>query len=361
MSAGEPWVLAAAAGEVAVEERARFRAEAEAIWQAHEGWALLATCHRVELYGVGAAPGWPGVLCLRGPAAVRRLVRVAVGLESAVPGENEVLGQVRGALAAARRRGGIDPRLGRLFETAIAAGRQARAGGGAGAVGLAGRAVAWLDARSPLAGHPVLVVGTGAMGQALSRAAGALGGRVTSAGRDPSRASVDLATAADLAADAAGVAVALAGPWSELDVEARALPPVADLSSPPAVPDDVRAALGPRFLGIDDLYSPAPQVTAWSEATAALVEVAVREYCDWLAGRSSVDTLRALQARAEERRRQRVERVLRRLPLLAERERDLIAAMSQQLVTDLLHEPVSALRADPDGSRAEAARRLFRL
>ena len=35
--------------------------------------------------------------------------------------------------------------------------------------------------------------------------------------------------------------------------------------------------------------------------------------------------------------------------------------MSRQLVTDLLHEPVTALRADPDGSHGEAARRLFNL
>jgi glutamyl-tRNA reductase len=71
--------------------------------------------------------------------------------------------------------------------------------------------------------------------------------------------------------------------------------------------------------------------------------------------------LRALQAQAEERRSRRLERLLNRLPELSQRERELISAMSEQLVTDLLHEPLSALRADPDGSRAEAARRLFRL
>jgi hypothetical protein len=35
--------------------------------------------------------------------------------------------------------------------------------------------------------------------------------------------------------------------------------------------------------------------------------------------------------------------------------------MSIQLVKDLLHEPVSALRADADGGQGEAARRLFGL
>src|SRR5438034_1347089 len=63
----------------------------------------------------------------------------------------------------------------------------------------------------------------------------------------------------------------------------------------------------------------------------------------------------------EARRRARVERLLRRLPDLGPRERELVESMSRQLVTDLLHEPVSELRADPDGSRREAAFRLFRL
>jgi glutamyl-tRNA reductase len=56
-----------------------------------------------------------------------------------------------------------------------------------------------------------------------------------------------------------------------------------------------------------------------------------------------------------------VERLLRRLPDLADRERELIETMTRQLVTDLLHEPVSALRSDPDGSQGQAARRLFGL
>jgi glutamyl-tRNA reductase len=81
----------------------------------------------------------------------------------------------------------------------------------------------------------------------------------------------------------------------------------------------------------------------------------------WLRGRGSVETLVALRERGEARRRGRVERLLRRLPDLADRERELIETMTRQLVTDLLHEPVSALRSDPDGSQGQAARRLFGL
>jgi glutamyl-tRNA reductase len=199
------------------------------------------------------------------------------------------------------------------------------------------------------------------MGTALARAATEAGAVVTVAGRDPSRASLDLAAGAAAARKAAAVAVALAAPWDELGREAGRLPPLADLSSPSAVPEQVRTALGGDFLDIDGLFARTTVDTPWAARAAMLVEAAVDEYVGWLAGRGSVDTLRALQAQAEERRRQRLERLLKRLPDLSQRERDLIAAMSEQLVTDLLHEPLSALRSDTDGSRAEAARRLFGL
>jgi glutamyl-tRNA reductase len=360
VSQAEPWVLAVDAGDAPVEDRARFQAEAEAMLEFHTGWALLSTCHRVEVYGMGPVPRWPGVRTLRGRPAAARLIRIAAGLESAVPGEDEVLRQVREALAAARRRG-VDDRLARLFEVANATGRKARGGRRQTGPGLAARALAWLDARVGLARQPVLVAGTGLMGTALARAAAEAGAVVTVAGRDLSRASVDLAAAAAVAPRAAAVAVALAAPWEELGGQAGRLPPVADLSSPPAVPEPVRAALGRDFLGVDRLYARSGAETPWAARAAALVEESAEEYASWLAGRGSVQTLRALQAQAEQRRQQRLERLLKRLPELSERERELISAMSEQLVTDLLHEPLRALRSDSDGSGGEAARRLFRL
>src|SRR5438270_13871059 len=92
--------------------------------------------------------------------AARKLLSVAAGLESAVVGEDDVLHQVRDALAAARRRG-VDERLARLFEVAIATGRKARAGRSQEGPGLAVRALAWLDGRAPLARQAVLVAGKG--------------------------------------------------------------------------------------------------------------------------------------------------------------------------------------------------------
>src|SRR5207302_523178 len=114
-------------------------------------------CGRLELPLSEAVAAF---LRFRGPF-IDELARTAraAGLESTVPGENEVLRQVRDALATARRRG-LDPRLARLFEMAIATGRRARSGDGRRQPGLAEQAVAWLNSRVRLARRPVVVAGT---------------------------------------------------------------------------------------------------------------------------------------------------------------------------------------------------------
>jgi glutamyl-tRNA reductase len=360
-----PWALVAQAGDVDVNGRTGMEAALNDMVDFHRRWALLATCHRVELYGFGPGPARPDMRLLEGEAAVRHLFRVAAGLESAVVGETEILGQVRDSLGHSRQRG-ADERVARLFETAIAVGRTARAMPLPARDGLAERAVNWLAGRTPLAGRPVLVVGTGAMGGSLAAAAASVGGVVTVAGRRLERAAIDLRAAAHRASEMAAVAVALRGEWVELAaavqaVPDRRLPPLADLSAPPAIPARVRLALGPDFLGIDELWQRSAGEAAWVRRAETTVEEAVAEYMGWLQGRGSVRTLVALRERGESRRRARVERLLRRLPDLDERSRALVEAMSRQLVTDLLHEPVTALRADPDGSQGEAARRLFNL
>jgi glutamyl-tRNA reductase len=360
-----PWALVAQAGDVDVGERTRLEGALHELVDFHRRWALLATCHRVEVYGFGPSPALPGARALAGEDAVRHLFRVAAGLESAVIGETEILGQVRDALAHARERG-TDERIARVFETAIAVGRTARAVPLPSRDGLAERAVGWLDRRTPLAGQPVLVVGTGAMGMSLATAAASAGGLVTVAGRRLERAALDLRAAAERAPEMTAVAVALRGEWVELASAAEAtpgrrLPPLADLSAPPAIPARLRLALGPDFLGIDELWRRPAGESTWAANANAAVEEAVDEYMGWLRGRGSVRTLVALRERGEARRRARVERLLRRLPQLDDRQRELIETMSRQLVTDLLHEPVTALRSDPDGSHGEAARRLFSL
>lgn len=110
--------------------------------------AVLSTCNRMEIYAFLAdqvADGYelllnflgqvhqhtpmrfmPNTYYLQGEAVVDHLCRVAAGLESAVIGEPQILGQVQTALAAAQEAHTVGPVLQLLFRLAIQAGKRAR-------------------------------------------------------------------------------------------------------------------------------------------------------------------------------------------------------------------------------------------
>src|SRR5690606_20104259 len=104
-----------------------------------------------------------------GPA-VAHLFAVAAGLDSAVLGESEILGQVKGAWERAREEGAAGPTLNLLFRHAVEAGKRARTDTAIGrhttsvsqaAVALAGERL------GDITGRKVLVLGAGDMGEAM--------------------------------------------------------------------------------------------------------------------------------------------------------------------------------------------------
>jgi glutamyl-tRNA reductase len=379
------WAAVAAADRFSVAEReavaSRIRTGGLA---ADPGAAIVETCHRVEVYALGEGGGFPDPalpptpVVLDGDDVVRHLCRLACGLESAILGEDQVLHQVRDALAALRDRH-ADPRLIRLFELAVGAGRRARADRPSAQRNLGELAVRWLVRREAIApGAPVLVVGTGPMGRLAAAAFIRRGATVTIASRTQDRAAeaaiavaaaggVDLDQAARSAAGFTAIVLAIRGVWSPA-VSAGMPSGVVDLSVPGALPVATRRGLGDRFADVDVIFREAASLAAEGDtapdfraAADAIVEEAVAAYRSWSAGRPSVETLRALRDRSEEHRAAELQRLLRRLPDLEPRERELVAAFSERLVAGLLHAPSAALRDDVDGSAAAAAQRLFGL
>jgi glutamyl-tRNA reductase len=152
----------------------------------YRGVVGLVTCHRLELYVEGASEesaralfaNWlggdgevadlvAGAALRSGRRAAEHLLRVAAGLESAVLGEDQILGQVRSAYREAVAAGAAGPLLHRLFHAAFRAGRRVRcetaiAGGArslpAAAIGLLSRRL------GGLAGRRFLIIGAGEMG-----------------------------------------------------------------------------------------------------------------------------------------------------------------------------------------------------
>jgi glutamyl-tRNA reductase len=377
------WAALAGADRFTSVERDRLATWAIQAARDNASRAAIVTCHRVELYGLGeqAFPqpptDGPAPLRLEGDDVVRHAARLAAGLESAVLGEDQVLAQVRSTLADLTRTQ-ADPRLVRLFEAAVSAGRRARAGYAVADRDLGEAAARWLETTGgPLADRPVVVAGSGVMGRLLAAAMARRDARITVASRSLEHArrladrvggrAVALRDGTEAVAASHALAVALAGTWPELTSESAPRYAV-DLSFPAALPAAVRDRIGDRHADVDALYA---DVRGRSEASAlevgfirraeTIVEETVDAYRHWLAGRDSVPTLRTLRARAEERRTAELERLLRRLPDLDPQQVGLLEAFSERLVAGLLHEPSAALRDDLDGTAASAARQLFRL
>jgi len=180
------------------------------------------TCHRVELYVEGVACAAPSALfrawCggghgggrpihLTGTRAARHLLRVAAGLESAVLGDDNVLGQLRDAYRAACQRLHAGPLLHRLFHAAFRTGKRVRSETdlASGGRSVAGEAVSMITRRlGGVSDRTILVLGAGEMARtAAQRLAKRGAGRLLISNRSCER-------ARKLAADTGGTVV----PWS---------------------------------------------------------------------------------------------------------------------------------------------------
>ena len=115
---------------------------------------------------------------LRDEAAALHLFRVAAGLDSLVPGEGEILGQVRAAYEA----GACGPVLDRLFRQALHAGKKVRAetaiGESPASVSSAAAALAQ-QVFGELEGCRVLLVGAGEVSELAARSLAARGASIS--------------------------------------------------------------------------------------------------------------------------------------------------------------------------------------
>jgi glutamyl-tRNA reductase len=347
---------------------------------------MLETCHRVEAYLMSAddAPGLAEALpaggqVLTGEHAVHHAMTVAVGRDSVVVGEDQILHQLRASVDAARAAGRLDAALERLFALALHAGRRARSWRQGPPRSLADVALASIERQvGSIRGRDVLVVGAGRMGRLAARAAVAAGASVAVANRSAEGAEA-LAAAAGARVEAfdpnarigrfAGVVVALAGPWSigadTIDALAASTTVVADLSVPVAIPATAADALGPRFISADALaLTDADQRTPQDGSRArvdALVDDMTTEFVAWLKARDGRAAAEALVKRADGEREAELIALWRRLPDLAPEARVAIEAMTAHLAARLLREPLERLGRDADGRDERAVRDIFAL
>jgi glutamyl-tRNA reductase len=321
---------------------------------------------------------------LHDDAAALHLFRVAAGLDSLVPGEGEILGQVREAAEA----GAPGPFLDRLFRQALSTGRKVRVetaiGESPSSVPAAGAALAQ-QVFGDLTGRRVLLLGAGKMSELTARTLLTRGADLVAfANRTPEHGrelAAKLGTRAvgldGIGAELAGVDVVVASTSApgfvrsaaELGDVIRARRGRPLLFVDLAVPRDVDPALGELdgcfVYDIDDLEAVVEQALAGRRGEAIRAERLVAEeaerFREWRASLDVVPAIASLRARAEEIRAAE----LAKLGRLSDEDRSLVEAVTAQLVNKLLHLPTVRLKeaaAAADGViYADVVRHLFGL
>jgi glutamyl-tRNA reductase len=355
---------------------------------------VLSTCNRTELYVVGDGAEERSLDALRAlggdevaslayrltdHAAALHLFRVAAGLDSLVPGEGEILGQVR----AAHEAGAPGALLNRLFRDALHAGKRARTqttiAESPASVSSAGAALAQ-QVFGDLSGRRVLVVGAGKVGELSARSLAARGAVVaTVANRTPEHGeqlaqSVGARAAAldDLGvalADADVVVTCTSAPEfvvTPADVPARKGRPLFFIDL--AVPRDVDPAVNDLescyVYDIDDLEAVVAASLAGRRREAERAEAIVAEEAErfraWQATLDVVPTIASLRARAEEIRTAELSKAK-----LTDEQRAEVESITSQILNKLLHLPTVRMKeaaAAADGVLyADAVRHLFGL
>jgi glutamyl-tRNA reductase len=363
----------------------------------------LSTCNRTELYVVGsgaqasaeaALVGLGGeeiggaLYRLRDEAAALHLFRVAAGLDSMVPGEGEILGQVRVAF----ERGASGPVLDRLFRQALHAGRKARTqtaiGESPASVSSAAAALAE-QVFGDLRGCRILLLGAGKVGEAAARNLVGRGAELAFvANRTHDRAdrlaarfggvaiplerAVDELASADVVISSTGAAGTVLGRDEVAGAHrARRGRPLflIDLAVPRDLDPAVAELDGCYLYDIDDLEAVVAETLAGRRREAERAERIVAEeaerFREWQASLEVVPAIASLRARAEEIRRGELRRAEARLGRLTEAERTVVEAVTTQIVNKLLHLPTVRMKqaaAAADGVLyAEAVRHLFGL
>ena len=354
----------------------------------------LSTCNRTEIYLSGdheeralgsleriAGEPLGGVAYrMHDEAAAVHLFRVAAGLDSLVPGESEILGQVRSAYEAVTP----GPLLDHVFRQALSLGKRVRSETAIGespasvpsaAAALASQVFGELD------GRRVLLVGAGRIGELAAGSLAARGATISYVANRSPDAARELAhrfggeplAQDELASKLGEVDVVLASTSAPglvlhaADVPARRRRPLFFIDI--AVPRDVDPAVheldGCYLYDIDDLEAVVSETLAGRRAEAARAERLVVEeatrFRAWQASLDVVPAIASLRARAEEIRAAE----LAKLGELPEDERRTLESVTAQILNKLLHLPTvrmkQAAMAAEGVAYADAVRHLFGL
>jgi glutamyl-tRNA reductase len=365
---------------------------------------VLSTCNRTELYlvredggeevalatlerlaGSGAGELRSALYRLGDDAAALHLFRVAGGLDSLVPGEGEILGQVRSAYEA----GATGPFLDRLFRQALTVGRRVRSetaiAENPASVPSAAAALAQ-QVFGELAGRRVLLLGAGKISEAAARNLVTRGAEIAGvanrtlehgdslAQKLHTRALGLDAVAGELErVDVVVSSTSAPGLVLERDAVASALRArkgrpllLVDLAVPRDLDPAINGLDGCFLYDVDDLEAVVAETLAGRRGEAERAERLVAEeaerFREWQSSLGVVPTIASLRAHVEAIRDRELARAGSRL---SETERREVESVTSQILAKLLHLPTIRMKeaaAAADGViYADVVRHLFGL
>jgi glutamyl-tRNA reductase len=350
----------------------------------------VSTCNRTELY-LAAADGEraeqdaaaaleslgpeiePALYRLQDRAAAHHLFRVAAGLDSLVPGEGEILGQVRDA----HDNGSTGQVLDRVFRQALHAGRKVRAetaiGQSPASVSAAAAALAE-QVFGSLEGRSILLLGAGKVSEQAARnlrSRGAAIALVANSKTEGERIAEELAQVDVVIASTNAPGPVLDAPTVAEVVRGRKGRRLllVDLAVPRDLDPAIRDLDGCYLYDIDDLEGIVTETLSLrrreAERAESIVAAEVEKFHEWHASLDVVPAIASLRARAEEIREAELQKAEALLGRLDESQRRAVEAVTAQIVNKLLHLPTVRMKqaaAAADGVLyAETVRHLFGL
>lgn len=371
------------------------------------GAVLVITCNRTEVYasagdeargfavlerlleihaGIGAEELRQYLYRHAGRQAAAHLFSVAAGLDSMILGEQQILGQIKDAYAAAGEADATDGLLNMLFQAALHAGKQVRTDTGISRypVSVSSAAVALCrDMFGSLEDLQVLVVGAGDMaGLALQHLvaggvrsvivsnrcyehacglAGSVGGRALRLDAIPG----ELARADIVIACTAAPHAVIHGPACRAALQGRGGRDIVlvDIAVPRDIDPDFGRLPGVFLYDIDDLQNVIDgsfrQRLQAAHQARGIIERESRLFMNKVSSLPVVPVIFALKQQAERIKHEELERALAKLGPVSEHDRQAVAGLAQAIVGRLLHGPVTRIRQNAAESRGGDYARLI--
>ena len=359
------------------------------------------TCNRFEAYAVCPTAGAgrdalsalvedvdeSSVVWMDHETTLRHLMRLAAGLESLVLGEDQIIGQFKGAVEDARDAGGIGELLEDATLKAIHVGEKARTETAIndGTVSLGSAAVELIETECELSSATVLLVGAGEMATLAAKALDAASvDRLFVANRTVETA-VDLVDRLEVDGRAHGLddvpvlmervdalitATGSPDPVVSSEMLADAGPTVVvDVSRPRNVEPAAGTLPHVSHYDLDSLDAITAATNARRASAAETVEAMIDEEYDHLLQtfkrKRADEAIAAMYETAETLKRRELEEALSRLESrgsVTDEEREIVESLADALVNQLLAAPTKSLRAaavEDDWSTINTALGLF--